>query len=84
VRNLNIRQSTQEFQLDWESDMAAWLGAEPTPDQLLDAPNRLAQGQIAFKSAANLYPPHATRWRATLRALVLYVAEGVTPFFIPL
>jgi hypothetical protein len=31
---LNIRQLTQEFQLDWESDKAAWLGSEPTPDQL--------------------------------------------------
>lgn len=31
---LNIRQLTQEFHLDWESDKAAWLGSEPTPDQL--------------------------------------------------
>jgi len=31
---LNIRQLTQEFQLDWEADKTAWLGAEPTSDQL--------------------------------------------------
>jgi SMODS and SLOG-associating 2TM effector domain 2 len=31
---LHIRQLTQEFQLDWESDKATWLGSEPTPDQL--------------------------------------------------
>jgi hypothetical protein len=31
---LDIRQLTQEFQLDWESDKAAWHSAEPTPDQL--------------------------------------------------
>jgi hypothetical protein len=31
---LNLRQLTQEFQMDWESDKAAWLGSEPTPDQL--------------------------------------------------
>jgi hypothetical protein len=31
---LNIRQLNQEFQLEWESDKATWLGAEPTSDQL--------------------------------------------------
>jgi conflict system pore-forming effector with SLATT domain len=31
---LNIRQLTQELQLDWEADKATWLGSEPTPDQL--------------------------------------------------
>jgi hypothetical protein len=31
---LNIQQLNQEFQLDWEFDKAAWLGSEPTPDQL--------------------------------------------------
>ena len=31
---LNIQQLNQEFQLDWESDKATWLGSEPTADQL--------------------------------------------------
>ena len=31
---LNIQQLNQEFQLDWEADKAAWLGNEPTADQL--------------------------------------------------
>lgn len=31
---LSIRQLTQEFQVDWESNKATWLGSDPTPEQL--------------------------------------------------
>jgi hypothetical protein len=31
---LKIQQLNKEFQLDWEADKAAWLGVEPTADQL--------------------------------------------------